>query len=75
MISTLVIQYLCVQFGGQSLRTVPLTLQEHVTCIAISCLPIIFGFLFKVVVPARLFAPLVQAAGKDSKIAKENLKN
>lgn len=62
MVSTIVIQYLCVELGGQSLRTVPLTLNEHLICIGISSLPIIAGFFFKILVPARIFEPLVKAS-------------
>lgn len=62
MIGTLIIQYFCIEFGGQSLRTVPLTTDEHLICIGLGSLSIFAGFFFKLALPASLFAPLVRAA-------------
>jgi hypothetical protein len=65
LIGTVVIQYLCVQFGGQSLRTVPLSAEEHLICIGLSSVPILAGFLFKIIIPAKIFEPIVKAAAKN----------
>ena len=55
MISTLAIQYLCVEFGGQSLKTVPLTIHEHLICIGLGSLSIFAGFFFKMAIPSSIF--------------------
>ena len=55
MISTLIIQYLCVEFGGQSLKTVPLTFHEHLICLGLGSLSIFAGFFFKMAIPASIF--------------------
>lgn len=61
LISTIVIQYFCVEYGGQSLRTVPLSIHEHLICLGLSSLPIVAGFFFKLALPTKLFEPLVKA--------------
>lgn len=58
LLITLVVQISCVQFGGQSLRTVPLTLNEHLICMGIGATPVLFAPLFKVIVPSSIFKPL-----------------
>ena len=55
MISTLVIQYLCVEFGGQSLKTVPLSFHEHLICLGLGSLSIFAGFFFKMAIPSSIF--------------------
>lgn len=55
MISTIVIQYFCVELGGQSLGTVPLTINEHLMCLGLGSLSIFAGFIFKIAVPSSLF--------------------
>jgi Ca2+ transporting ATPase len=52
LIATVIIQILCVEFGGQSLRTVPLNLREHGLCMFLGSLPLFFAPLFKLLVPA-----------------------
>jgi P-type Ca2+ transporter type 2B len=55
LVLTLAIQFACVEFGGHSLRTVPLTLEEHGHCLILGMLPLIFGPVFKMIVPASIF--------------------
>ena len=55
LVSTLAIQYMCVQMGGQSLKTVPLNTHEHLICLGLGSLSIFAGFIFKVALPASLF--------------------
>ena len=58
LIATIAIQIACVEFGGSSLRTVPLTQHEHLICLGLGSLPIFFGPIFKILVPASIFVPL-----------------
>lgn len=55
LVLTLAIQYACVEFGGHSLRTVPLSHQEHIICLGLGVLPIFFSPIFKFIIPASLF--------------------
>jgi hypothetical protein len=56
MVLTLAIQMLCIEVGGQSLKTVPLTQREHLICLGLGSLSIFAGFFFKLLVPASLFS-------------------
>jgi Ca2+ transporting ATPase len=58
LVLTLAIQFACVEFGGHSLRTVPLSLHEHGICVVLGILPIFFSPIFKLIVPASLFNAL-----------------
>jgi Ca2+ transporting ATPase len=58
LVATIVIQIACVEFGGHSLRTVPLNTHEHLICLGLGSLPLFFAPLFKLLVPASLFACL-----------------
>lgn len=58
LILTLAIQFACVEYGGHSLRTVPLTVNEHLICLGLGVLPIIASPIFKILVPASLFNAL-----------------
>lgn len=75
LVSTVVVQYICVEFGGKSLRTVPLTTEEHLICIGLGSLSIFAGFFFKLLLPARLFRPLVEAAAKAAPDADDKKEN
>lgn len=55
MIFTIVVQCLMVQYGGQSLRTVPLSLEEHFMCIGIGAFSLIQGLIVKAVLPVSWF--------------------
>lgn len=55
LVLTVAIQMLCIEFGGQSLKTVPLTQQEHLICLGLGSLSIFAGFFFKLLIPASLF--------------------
>jgi Ca2+ transporting ATPase len=56
LVLTVAIQLLCVEFGGQSLKTVPLTQDEHLMCLGLGSLSIFAGFFFKLLIPASLFS-------------------
>ena len=58
LILTIAIQLACVEFGGESLRTVPLSTNEHLICLGLGSLPIFFAPLFKILIPASIFVPL-----------------
>lgn len=55
MVFTLIVQYLCIEFGGQALKTVPLNTHEHLICIGLGSLSIWAGFVFKLMIPQSLF--------------------
>lgn len=59
MIVTIVIQILCIEFGGESLKATPLTRNEHLICIAIGISSLFAGMVFKLLIPASLFKFLV----------------
>ena len=58
LIMTIVIQFACVEYGGQSLRTVPLTQEEHLVCLGLGVSPIFAAPIFKILIPASLFNSL-----------------
>jgi Ca2+ transporting ATPase len=58
LILTIAIQFACVEFGGESLRTVPLNMHEHMTCLILGMLPLLFSPIFKIVVPVSIFKGL-----------------
>lgn len=58
LVATVVIQVCCVEYGGHSLRTVPLSQEEHLICLGLGSLPVFMGPIFKLLVPASLFNSL-----------------
>lgn len=56
LVLTVAIQISCVEFGGHSLRTVPLSLHEHLFCLGLGSLPLVVAPVFKILVPASLFS-------------------
>jgi len=55
IIFTIIVQCVLVQYGGQSVRTVPLTWQQHLICIGIGAFSLIWGVVVKLILPVRLF--------------------
>ena len=55
LVSTMVVQYFLVQYGGPFVRTVPLTENQHLICIAIGAGSLIWGVIVKLCLPASLF--------------------
>ena len=55
LVGTMVVQYFLVQYGGPSVRTVPLTDDQHLICIAIGAGSLIWGVIVKLWLPATLF--------------------
>jgi len=55
LIATMIIQYLLVQYGGPSVRTTPLSQENHLICLGIGAFSLIWGVIIKVILPARLF--------------------
>ena len=55
LVSTMVVQYFLVQYGGPPVRTVPLTEDQHLICIAIGAGSLIWGVIVKLCLPASLF--------------------
>ena len=49
------LQILIVAFGGRFMQTYPLSVKEHALSVAIASTTLIWGFLFKLVVPVRCF--------------------
>ena len=56
IILTIVVQCLMVQYGGQSMRTVPLTYEQHGMCIGIGAFSLIWGLVVKSALPVSLFS-------------------
>jgi magnesium-transporting ATPase (P-type) len=52
LLSTMVVQYFLVQYGGPSVRTVPLTEYQHLICIVIGAGSLIWGLIVKLFLPA-----------------------
>lgn len=59
MILTIIIQVLCVEYGGKALKATPLTLNEHLICLTIGVVSIFAGMVFKLLIPSSLFNILV----------------
>ena len=55
IIFTIIVQCVLVQYGGQSVRTVPLTWQQHLICIGIGAFSLIWGLVVKAILPVTLF--------------------
>jgi Ca2+ transporting ATPase len=56
VISTCCIQYLMVTYGGASVRTTPLTLEQHLICLGIGMFSLIQGVIVKKALPVRWFS-------------------
>ena len=55
VLATIAIQYCMVQYGGASVRTSPLTTEQHLICLAIGMFSLIQGVIVKLVLPVRWF--------------------
>jgi hypothetical protein len=55
LVATMVVQYFMVQIGGPSVRTVPLSDELHLICLAIGAGSLIWGVLVKACLPVSLF--------------------
>ena len=55
LVGTMVVQYFLVQYGGPSVRTIPLTEDQHLICIAIGAGSLIWGVFVKLWLPAKWF--------------------
>ena len=51
VISIFVCQLFIIQFGGKALKLVPLTMQQHLVCILIGSLSIVWGVIIKTIIP------------------------
>jgi hypothetical protein len=56
IISTIAIQTAMVQYGGAAVRTVPLTLNQHLICLGIGMYSLINGVLTKALLKPQWFA-------------------
>jgi len=72
LVLTVAIQMLCIEFGGQSLKTVPLTQREHLICLGLGSLSIFAGFFFKLLVPSSLFNFLAKVNKPEENAEEEN---
>jgi len=54
---TVAVQILLVQHGGHAVRCTPLTLSQHLLCVGIGALSLVFGYLVKLI-PLRYFSSL-----------------
>ena len=58
LVGTMIVQYLLVQYGGSPVRTIPLTQDQHLICIAIGAGSLIWGVIVKLFLPVCLFGKL-----------------
>ena len=58
LVGTMVVQYFLVQYGGPPVRTVPLSQDQHLICIAIGAGSLIWGVIVKLFLPATLFGKI-----------------
>jgi len=58
LVGTMVVQYFLVQYGGPPVRTVPLSQDQHLICIAIGAGSLIWGVIVKLCLPATLFGKI-----------------
>ena len=55
VLSTVGIQVAMVQYGGASVRTTPISIEEHLICLAIGMGSLVNGFLIKLILPVKWF--------------------
>ncbi len=58
IVATIIIQVLLVQYGGQPMRTAPLTNNEHILCIVIGLFSMVQGVIVKAILPVSWFEGL-----------------
>ena len=58
LVGTMVVQYFLVQYGGPPVRTVPLSQEQHLICIAIGAGSLIWGVIVKLFLPATIFGKI-----------------
>ena len=55
ILATVGIQCAMVEYGGASVRTIPLTYEQHLICIGIGMFSLIHGFIVKAILPVSWF--------------------
>ena len=55
LISTMAVQYFMVEYGGASVRTIPLTIEQHLYCMLIGAGSLPWGVIVKLCLPVSLF--------------------
>ena len=55
LVSTMAVQYFMVQYGGASVRTIPITTEQHLYCMGIGAFSLIWGLFVKACLPVSLF--------------------
>ncbi len=58
LLSTFAVQTAMVQYGGPSVRTTPLTVDQHMICLAIGAYSLVHAVVIKAVIPASIFEKL-----------------
>ena len=56
VLATMAVQVFMVQYGGASVRTIPLTVDHHLICLAIGMFSLINGIIIKMALPVSWFA-------------------
>ena len=51
VVGIFICQLFIIQFGGRALKLVPLTMNQHLICIAIGALSLVNGVLIKKLIP------------------------
>jgi len=55
VLATCAIQYLMVEYGGASVRTIPLTTEQHLICLGIGMYSLVHGLFVKWLLPVKWF--------------------
>jgi hypothetical protein len=55
LLSTMAVQYLMVEYGGASVRTISISTELHLKCMGIGAFSLIWGLIVKACLPVSLF--------------------
>ena len=55
VLATIGVQYFMVEYGGKSVRTTNLSIEQHIICLAIGMFSLVQGVIVKLVLPVRWF--------------------
>ena len=54
LVATFIIQMSLARFGGEAVKTIPLTFLENFICLIIGSSSLFFGFVFKTIIPSHI---------------------
>jgi len=65
VVGIFICQLFIIQFGGKALKLVPLTMNQHLICIAIGALSLVNGVLIKKLIPESFMNSFTLLTEKD----------